>query len=86
MTSPNIDLHIDRLVLHGFDPIDRAQLRAAVEAELGRLFAEHGAASSLHQQAYTPRLDGGNFTLAPDAGAETIGRHIAQAVYGGLTS
>jgi hypothetical protein len=84
MTPPNIDLHINRLVLHGFDHIDRAQLGAAVEAELGRLFAEQGAASSLHQQAYTSRLDGGSFILAPDAGAEAIGRHIAQAVYGGL--
>ena len=83
MKPPNIDLHIDRLVLDGFGPMDRTQLGAAVEAELGRLLAERDPAS-LGGGGYIPHVDGGSFQAVPGAGAEAIGRQIAQAVYGGI--
>jgi hypothetical protein len=37
MTRPPIRLRIDHLVLTGIDPKDRAAVRRAFEAELGRL-------------------------------------------------
>ncbi len=84
MKPPNIDLHIDRLVLDGFAHVDRARLGASVEAELGRLFAQQGGASSLGPDGHTPRLDGGTFQAAPGAGADALGRQIAQRVYRGV--
>jgi hypothetical protein len=38
-----VELHIDELVLDGFDPHDRARLTASLRDELMRMGAEHGA-------------------------------------------
>ncbi len=84
MKPPNVDLHIDRLVLDGFEGVDRARLGAAVEAELARIFAEQGASAALRRGGARARLDGGSFEAAPDAPADALGAQIAHAVYGGL--
>ena len=78
-----IHLHIERLVLDGFDAGDPRQLQAALQAELTRLLAQGGLA---------PALVGGtrlaSLTLAPatvqTAMGESTGRQIAAAVYGGI--
>lgn len=80
-----IELHIEELVLHGFDPADRAGLAAAVEQALGRLLAARGLPPGVAQTGALARLDGGSFTVAPGANAETMGAQVAQAIYGGLT-
>ncbi len=82
--KPNIDLHIDRLVLEGLGALNRAAVSAAVQAELARLFAEEGAGAGLHRSGRTPRLDGGSFQVASGAGAEAVGRQVANAIYGGM--
>ena len=84
--KPNVTLHIDRLVLDGagFETVNRETLAAAVEAELGRLFAEGGAGPSLRQEGRTRRLDGGRFQAPPGGGAAGVGRQIARSIYGGL--
>ena len=80
----NLDLQIEELVLHGFNPADRYRIGAAVEAELARLFAERGVAPSLARGGEMSSLDGGSFDVAPGAGPEGVGGQVAQAVYGGL--
>ena len=47
----NIELHIEELVLHGFEPGDRHRIGEAIERELARLFAEQGTPPSLAQGA-----------------------------------
>ncbi len=84
MTPYNLDFNIDELVLDGFDGVDRERLGAAVEHELARLFTEQGVSAALRQGGRTARLDGGAFTLTPNADADAIGTQIAQAVFGGL--
>ena len=79
-----VDLHIEELVLDGFNPGDRYRIGAAVEAELARLFAERGKAPSLARGGEMSSLDGGSFDVAPGAGPEGVGGQVAQAVYGGL--
>ena len=81
--TANIELRVDELVLHGFEPKDRHRIGRAVEHELGRLFAERGA-PPLAQSGEIADLDGGSFEVAPGAGAAAIGAQVAQAVYGGL--
>ena len=83
--KPNIELHIEELVLHGFAPGDRHQIGEAVQRELVRLFTEQGVSPSLLQGGEVARLDGGAFELAPGSNAEMTGNQVAQAVYGGLT-
>jgi hypothetical protein len=80
----SIELHIDELILHGFAPIDRAPIAAAIERELGRLLAERGAPPGWAQGADLARLDGGSFDVAPGAGADAVGAQVARAIYNGM--
>jgi hypothetical protein len=85
----NIKLHIEELVLHSFAPNDRYAIADAVERELSRLLAEDfgnaGLPRSLANNSGQPRVDAGNFQVAPGAKANSIGAQIAQAVHGGIT-
>ena len=83
-TRPNVDLHIERLVLDGFAGLDRAALGAAVEAELTRLVAAHGVSPGLAGGGHTPHVDGGRISSGPGASAAALGVQVAQAVYRGL--
>ena len=58
--TPDIELDIDELVLHGFAPGDRAGIAGAVQSELTRLFAEHGVPARLNTSSMIPHLDGGS--------------------------
>ncbi len=79
-----VNLHIEELVLHGFNPADRYLIGEAVERELGRLFTEQGVPPSLLGGDEPARLNGGTFEIATGAPAEEVGAQVAQAVYGGL--
>lgn len=84
MKPPNIELHIEELILHGFKPQDRAAIGEAVQRELTRLFTERGLHSSLHREHQVSRLDGGTFHVKQGSNAAAIGTQIAQKVYGGI--
>jgi hypothetical protein len=80
----NIQLHIEALVFHGFAALDRQAINAAVEQELGRLLAAQGVPPALAVGRAMARLDGGSFTVRPDAKPAHIGLQVAQAIYGGF--
>ena len=82
--KPNIELTIDKLVLHGFSPQDTAQLGQAIEQELIRLFQERGVPSSLSNKANFRRLNGESFRANPNTKSKTLGHQIAKAVYTGF--
>lgn len=84
MTTPDIELHIEELVLHGFAPADRYLIGAAIERELSRLFTDRGLPASLSGGGDFARLPGGSFNVAPGSQAETIGTQVAQSVYRGM--
>ena len=72
-------IHIDRLVLHGFAPLNRARLEAALSAELARLV---GAGGGVVRDA--PVVQAPAIHAAPDATPEALGVQIAQSIYGGI--
>ena len=80
----NIELHVEELVLHGFEHGDRHRIGHAVEQELGRLLTEGGM--PVARSGEVPSLDGGSFEAKPGSGVEEIGAQVARAVYGGLSS
>ena len=83
----SLGLHIEEIVLHGFDPRGRYAVGDAVRQELARLLNERGAPSSLGATAATETvgwLDAGSFRAAPNARPQTLGAQVARAVYGGL--
>lgn len=84
-TTSSIELQIDELVLHGFAPGDRYRIAAALERELARLFAAGVDPQRLADHASAARLEAGAFSMAPDAGPETTGVQVAQAVFGRMS-
>ena len=82
---PNVELHIEELILEGFAPQMRHQIGAEIERELTRLFLEEGAHQLLARGGEAARLDGGSFQASPQMRAEAIGARAARSVYEGLT-
>ena len=80
--KPNIELHIEELVLHGFKPGDRHRIGEAVEREITRLLVEHGL--PLAQGTEVARLDGGLLHLSPNYNTEMVGRKLAGNIYQSL--
>ncbi len=83
--KPDIELHVEELVLHGFAPGDRYRIGEAVKRELVRLFVEQGTPPSLARGREVSRLDSGAFEVKPGFRAGAIGVQVAQAVYGGFS-
>lgn len=79
-----IKLHIDELVLHGFEPADRAALGTALETELARLLAA-GDPSALTGANALARIDAGGFEMPAHSAPELTGTRLARAVYDGMT-
>lgn len=75
-----IELHIEELVLHGFDPSDKYAIGDAVQRELARLLAETPPAPS---PRVTGRADGGTFTMERrDAAGVQIAESVQRAIGG----
>lgn len=77
----NINFHIDQLILHGFDRIDRHQVEAAVQNELSRLLREQGLPSALKQSMTMGNINAGEFRIGQGAGANSVGTQVAQTVF-----
>ncbi len=84
MKPQHIELHIEELVLHGFERKDRYAIGEAIQHELTRLLTEQGVHPSLGQRYKVARVDGGTFDVKQGTKAETIGMHVARTVYRGL--
>ena len=79
-------LHIDRLVLRGFDREDLAGIAEGLRAELGRLLATPQAAHALLAQRSVPRLKVASLRIAPGARASAVGEQTAQGIVRGIGS
>lgn len=80
----SVRLHIEEVVLHGFDPRGRYSVGDAVQHELTRLLTEHGLPTALFEARGAEQLDAGTFDSARDARPHALGAQVARAVYGGL--
>ncbi len=77
-----LELHIEELVLEGFDPRDRHRMRDAVERELTRLLAGAGRRELplFNRNIEVEKLQTG-FTAKPGATARHTGTEVARAVH-----
>lgn len=92
MSTRALHLHVDRLVL---DPalgrVDRAALTAALQAELTRRLSEVGERDGPFDRLArrgsrrVPRLEGTPFKWSEGAGTESLARHLADSILGGIT-
>lgn len=77
---PNIELHIEELVLHGFEPGERHAVGDAVRQELAGRLAENGI--NITGDLSIERLDAG--TIEMSRTGETTGRAIGGALHSAL--
>jgi hypothetical protein len=84
MRTPDINLHIDRLVLHGIAPGDRHPVGLAIGDELTRLLTVDGLSPSLTRGADVDRIDAGTFRQPTAARPSTNGAPISRTVHRGL--
>jgi hypothetical protein len=75
-----VEVHVDRLVLHCFGPLDRDRLGAAVRLELARLLR----ATDARVSGSADIVDTGSVPLEARSSEEVVGASIADAVYRGL--
>lgn len=80
----SVELHIEELVLHGFDPANRYAIGEAIERELARLFTELGAPTAITRDREIGHLGGSAFEISAGSNSETIGMQLAKAIYGGF--
>ncbi len=84
MSAANLELTIDKLILHDVPAGQRQRIAAAVEAALARLFDEQGIPAALSSGAALSALDVGPIDVAAGAGADAIGAQVAQSIYSSL--
>lgn len=84
----NINVNIERLILDGISlpQAQRPLLKAAVEAELGRLLTEGGVGTEWQQGGAVPSVSATPIQLSPDGNPTQWGHQIAQSVYQGIGS
>jgi hypothetical protein len=82
----DLELAIERLVLHGIAPQDRHRLGAALQQELTRLLTEQGIPPRLTQASALAQLKVSPCEVSADARPEAIGTQLAQTIYQGLTA
>jgi hypothetical protein len=71
-----IEVSIDELVLHGFDPSSRDEIASSVRAELAAALVGWMP----RQRADVGRVDGGSFDVPTAAGPTVVGRGAARAI------
>lgn len=75
-----IELVIDDLVLHGFDPRHGRAIADAVQGELAVLLSARAAALHDRPSMDAARIDAGTFGVGTDASTARLGTIIAKAV------
>ena len=73
-----VDLRIDELLLHGFDPSRRAAIEDAFRAELERLVTQRASAARSFAAADAP-LQVADLRVPSNAPDAVVGRRLAEA-------
>jgi hypothetical protein len=73
-------VHIERLVLAGFESGDRHAIAAGLERELGRVFGEREAVSRLRDKGDVSRLRVDGVRLEPGGTPQSVGENVAQGI------
>ena len=84
MNPQRIEINIEKLVLEGFEHVDRYRIGEAVEQKLVKLFTEQGIPTGLEKGDNIAHLDGGTIEIAPGSKASNLGINISKSVYGGM--
>jgi len=82
----NVELHIDKLVLHGFERKDGFPIRDALTNELTRLFQDQGIPIGVRQEGAFGQINTNAFHFRAQDRPEQIGRAIAHSIYNSFSN
>lgn len=86
--NPRLNIHVDRLVLRGVDPLDKLALTNALKAELANVLGAPGFRASFDRSDVhrtIPALRLGRMPFEPgQAGARALGRGVARGIGKGI--
>lgn len=82
--KPNIELHIEQLMLNGFSRRDAFYIGRAMEQELHRLISEGGIPPNFSGELHLPSLKVSDIQLRKSFSPERIGSQIAGSVHQGF--
>jgi len=80
----SVELHVEELVLHGFQPGDGLGIGDAVQQELSRMMTHQGLPWSSGQPVSIEYVDAGSFVVAHGQKAGSIGVQLAQNLHRGI--
>jgi hypothetical protein len=83
VTSAEIELQIDELVLAGADPSARQAIVEALQAQLSTLFSQQPP--SLTESVAVDRMDAGALRVSMHAEPQSLGAAIATSVHSGFS-
>ena len=83
---PNIEVHIDEIVLHGFSAADRYVIGDAFTYELSQLFENNEIGISLINNTRAPTLNARQIIIPSNARPTLIGAQVAKVVHGSLNA
>ncbi|HYO14003.1 MAG TPA: hypothetical protein VE685_12480 [Thermoanaerobaculia bacterium] len=83
MKRPNLEIHIEELILRGMPPGSKRGLAEAIEAEVRRLIQEGGMPPGWENAGGSLRLPGGRFDVDPMSKPAAIGAQVAQGLHRG---
>jgi hypothetical protein len=83
MKRPNVEIHIEELILRGMPPGSKRGLAEAIEAEVRRLIEEGGLPPGLANVSGPLHLPGGTFEVDARSKPAAIGAEVARGLHGG---
>ena len=86
MQNSNIEIYIDRIVLDGFDHLNKAELNAAVQEHLMTMISNGGLPNGLMNSGYHRKLNGGEMKLNNQSKTSQIGGDIASGIFKGINN
>ena len=75
-----LELHIEELMLDGFDPRDRHRIADELQRSLTLLLSESQAGAIERQDGQIERLDAGTVSIPRGASSSDVGSRVAGAI------
>jgi hypothetical protein len=82
--AERIRVHIEELVLHGFEPGDRRRIADALQAHLAELLSEAPLSEERTAGITLERWDAGTIRIREGSVPAVVGEQLAAALHGGM--
>ena len=84
--TDEIEIYIDRIVLEGFDHLNKVELNEVIREHLSALVIEKGINSELLNSNYHRKLNAGEINLPNNPEPGQIGNDIAKSIFSGINT